>query len=454
MQRQSMSEKLLSQIWKGQQFRGEDLIASDGQRLRIVYPGRANNDSGPDFCGAVIATGKGELLKGDIELHVKASDWRGHGHHRDPRFNKVILHVVMRNDTNKPTDLQNGETRLILSLQDCLLESLERASPRAKRPTISPLVEPCNTTLKRRGILEIEKVLEEAGRQRFEIKAAHIEAALADPTPQQVLYEGIMEALGYNKNKEAFKELARRLPFEVIEEFVQSGPRQKQPLLAQSLLFGMAGLLPSQRPDRAVNADALKLVEEMEHTWCSFGPKACMREDEWRLFRVRPDNHPSRRLAGAGHLVTRFEGKGIVESLLETIIGAESVKSGERLEQSLVVIDSGYWARHADLVGEARAQSRSLIGRGRARDIVVNILLPFYFAWARVTSNTSLAKRAWEIYHHYPLLDDNDITKEMTNKLFEEHSSMPPRSAQGQQGLIHLFKTFCTERRCSECPLS
>ena len=454
MQRRSMSEKLLSQIWKGQQFRGEELIASDGQRLRIVYPGRANNDSGPDFCGAVIATGKGELLKGDVELHVKASDWRGHGHHRDPRFNKVILHVVMRNDTTKPTDLQNGETRLVLSLQNCLLESQEGSSKQAKRPTMPSLAEPCNTTLKRRGTLEIEKALEEAGGERFELKAAHIEAALADATPQQVLYEGIMEALGYNKNKEAFKELARRLPLEVIEEFVQGEPRQRQLLLAQSLLFGVAGLLPSQRPERAVNPDALQLVEEMEHTWCSFGSKECMREDEWRLFRVRPDNHPSRRLAGAGHLVTRFRGKGIVESLLETITGAESVRSSERLEQSLMVIDSGYWATHADLVGEARAQSRSLVGRGRARDIVVNILLPFAFAWARVTSNPSLAKRALEIYQHYPQLDDNDVTREMTNKLFSGQRSTPPRSAQGQQGLIHLFKTFCTERRCSECPFS
>jgi hypothetical protein len=451
MRQQHVSEKHLYHWWKGQQVRAERLVTNTGQRLQVVYPGRTNGDSGPDFRGAIIATETGELLKGDIELHVRSSDWQAHGHHRDPHFNGVILQVVMWDDTGKPTLLQNGKAAPILALQDYLEGPWEKLHQQCKLPIA--FLEPCHTALARRGAIEIREVLEYTGRERFKTKAALFETALAHKTPQQVLYEGIMEALGYSKNKEPFRELACRLPLPMIEEFIHGESQQRRLLVTQSLLLGMAGLLPSQRSGK-VNSEAVEFVEELEHIWRSCGLKECLKEDDWRFFRVRPDNLPSRRLAGAGHLIIRYRGKGLVEGLFETVTSEELALVIERLEQSLMVTDSGYWARHADLMGGARARSPSLIGRGRARDIIVNIVLPFSFACAQVTSNSTLANRALEIYQRYPQLDDNDVTREMTNKLFGGQGMRFPISAQRQQGLIYLFKAFCSERRCPECPLT
>ena len=73
---------------------GAKLTTKNGKPLKIIYPGRINDDRGADFRDAVIATGR-RLIKGDIEIHVKDSDWRAHRHHRNPIYNRVILHVVL-----------------------------------------------------------------------------------------------------------------------------------------------------------------------------------------------------------------------------------------------------------------------------------------------------------------------------------------------------------------------
>lgn len=452
MKREGVSEKLLSHIWKGQQFARDGLITGNGQRLQVVYPGRLNSDSGPDFCDAVIATEAGELAKGDIELHVRSSHWRAHGHHHDPRFNKVILQVVMWDDTSEPTQLQNGKTAPVLALQNYLQGLPADLCSGAKLPMRFP--EPCNTALERWDHVRVAEVLEDMGGERFEAKAALFEAELATEEPQQVLYEGIMVALGYSKNKRPFKELARRLPLHVMAGFVQGKPRQRQVLLAQALLFGMAGLLPSQRQREAVDQETSGITEEMEQIWRSFGVKDSLSESDWRFFRVRPDNLPSRRLAGAGHLAVRYIEKGLAGGLLHLVATGQPEKSDRELEWGLIVHASGYWANHADLVGSARAKSSTLVGRGRARDIVVNVVLPFSFAWGQTTSNPRLAKEALQIYRRYTKLDDNEVTREMSSKLFGRKSAPIITSAQRQQGLIHLYKTFCVERRCTECPLT
>lgn len=89
-----VTESLLVRVWHSQILRDKELITAGGESFRVIYPGRTNSESGPDFHHAIIATGEGEL-RGDVELHVRSSGWQAHGHHRDPRYNGLILHVVM-----------------------------------------------------------------------------------------------------------------------------------------------------------------------------------------------------------------------------------------------------------------------------------------------------------------------------------------------------------------------
>ena len=89
----SIKESQVVKVWQ-QLTNAKQLVAEGGEALTIIYPGRINDDRGADFRDAVITINK-EIVKGDIEVHVKSSDWRAHRHHCDPAYNRVILHVVM-----------------------------------------------------------------------------------------------------------------------------------------------------------------------------------------------------------------------------------------------------------------------------------------------------------------------------------------------------------------------
>ena len=110
----SLRESLVVKIWQYQLLDRTDLTTEEGEPIRIIYPGRINDGRGADLLDAVILTSQG-LIKGDVEVHVKSSDWRAHRHHQDPTYNRAILHVVMWRNTEVTTDLQNGEKISILA---------------------------------------------------------------------------------------------------------------------------------------------------------------------------------------------------------------------------------------------------------------------------------------------------------------------------------------------------
>jgi len=111
------SEKQAVLIW--QQAVGRELTSSEDEIFSVIYPGRTNGDNGPDFRDAVIAN-KFHLMKGDVEVHVKSSDWYSHKHHADAEYNNVILHVVTWHDCNSATLLQNGKPVPVLCLAKAL----------------------------------------------------------------------------------------------------------------------------------------------------------------------------------------------------------------------------------------------------------------------------------------------------------------------------------------------
>ena len=87
-------EREIIKLWQHLLLNRTELVTEEGERLKIIYPGRVNDDRGADFRDAVIATSQG-LIKGDIEVHVSSSAWQAHHHHQDPAYNRVVLHVVM-----------------------------------------------------------------------------------------------------------------------------------------------------------------------------------------------------------------------------------------------------------------------------------------------------------------------------------------------------------------------
>ncbi|MSQ40122.1 MAG: DUF2851 family protein [Dehalococcoidia bacterium] len=93
--RAAPKEAEVARLWNSQAVRSRSLRTTDGERLQVLYPGRPRSEAGPDFKDALVVTQRGGLLQGDVEAHVDQRGWRTHGHHRDPRYNGVILHVVL-----------------------------------------------------------------------------------------------------------------------------------------------------------------------------------------------------------------------------------------------------------------------------------------------------------------------------------------------------------------------
>jgi len=433
-------EDKVIKIWQHQLLDGVEMVTEGGKPIKIVYPGRINDGRGADFRDAVIATDRG-LMKGDIEVHVKSSGWRAHRHHQDPAYNRVILHVVMWNGTEVTTALQNGEKVPILALDRY-----------TNRPSGSSI--PCCKAVGGLASGVVTEFLDSAGEERFLAKANRFEVELAQTGASQSLYQGIMGALGYSKNKLPCLELARKLPLYVLESIARSSiPAEECLARQQALLLGTAGLLPSQRHyRRQQNGLGGEWVDRLERLWAGSSHPEVMPEDEWHLFKVRPNNSPVRRIVAMSYLTLRYRGKGIFEEGINMVRGAPTNGGHHKLEKGLLVTVDDYWADHFDFGLGGRLNNPTLLGSKRAADIVVNVLLPFTFAWAGLNSQPELKRKAVSLYRSYPKLAVNAVERHMKNQL--GLSSSLVSSARRQQGLIHIYKTLCTQGRCNCCRLS
>ena len=443
----NLTESQIVKIWQHQLLDRTELTAEGGEPIKIIYPGRVNDDRGADFRDAVIATSRG-LITGDIEVHVKSSDWRVHQHHRDPVYNRVILHVVMWHDTEAATNLHNGENVPIIALDKYI------KSPTSQWCNVvySPVIMPCLNTVNRLPPDITAQLLDSAGEERFLAKAARFQADLAQIEASQCLYQGIMGALGYSKNKLPFIELAGRLPLHLLQAMPQHKISDEECLAQQqALLLGTAGLLPSQRHNRHQENKHDKWIDKLEGLWASAPLTRAMSDNAWQLFKVRPNNFPTRRIAAMSYLILRYKEKGILEQVVNMIKETPVNKGHHRLENGLVVTTNGYWASHFDFGFSCRIKNPTLLGIRRAADIVVNVLLPFTFAWGKVNSQPELGKKAVDLYCRYPRLVVNTVERHMTNQLRLDTSLV--NSAQRQQGLIHIYNTLCTQGRCNCCPL-
>jgi len=447
----NLSERQVTKMWQMLLKDRNEITTEGGELVKVIYPGRANDDRGADFRDAVVATKQG-LMQGDIEIHVKSSNWRAHQHHKDPIYNRVILHVVMWHDDKLMCTLNNGGVIPIVTLGKYV-----RVPPDLWFDELHPPVNlnmSCARAAKCQDEDILAKFLDSAGEKRFFTKTAGFQTDLAQMEADQVLYRGIMGALGYSRNKIPFMELADRVPLRVLETIARDRVSDEDCLAyQQALLLGVAGLLPSQR-ENSYQGNSLhndSWMDKLERLWSLFTQAEVMSADVWHLFRVRPSNSPIRRIVAMSYIVLRYRKKGMFEEIINLIREAPESNGYNGLEEGLTVIAGRNWASRYDFGGGTGIDSLTLLGRRRAADIIVNILLPFAFAWGEVTSQKELMQKALDLYRSYPKLAENSIEKHMKNQLGLSNNLV--NSARRQQGLIHIYNTLCSQGKCNCCPL-
>ncbi len=449
-------EGFLYHLWLNRSFEKYDLSTINGHSVEIVEKGTRNYDAGPDFLDALIRL-DGELLRGDVEIHAIAGDWYAHGHHRDPRYNNVILHIVTMSCPNHfRTVCENGKAVPALNFDDYLektAEELELYSDLQEGPAH------VQCSLRDKDTSVIRAILEQAGKKRLMIKAARFAERRTSDSWDQLFYCWLCEALGYSKNQIPFRRLAITLPVDTLWQFIWNDPPHVARRKCEAFLFGGAGLLPEKWQNEK---DRNSYEQELLSYWhaCPLRAKIdILRPESWQFFRLRPQNFPTRRIAAAAEYVHRFMNKGFVESLTQALCtkAAKAHKVFSELEKLFIIETSSYWATHYSFT-EAMPENQStkksrLIGKERARDIVINVALPGLLAYAQEADDRHLKNKVMDIFERYPRLSDNEITRKMRKQLFgyaKGGSDCVKRACQ-QQGLVHLRKEVCIPEQCDQC---
>ncbi len=450
-----VDEDFVQKLWNMQRFFNANLMSIGSREIRVLKPGVWNREEGPDFMHAEIEI-DGKLHVGDIEIHVKSSEWYAHKHHLNSRYNRVVLHVVFFNDDfNLRTRLQNGKripTLELLKWIDAPIGDLFDETTQAEIDATNF----CRVTGNRLNIENLKSTFESLGTERFLEKADAVRLLRTRLNFEQILYEGIMEALGYSQNSKPLRELAQRVPFADLDH--------KSEHEIQAILFGVAGLLPSQSDKPLPNKETDEpLIVALETLWeVSEHAKRPdrMTASQWRFGKIRPFNYPTRRIAAMSQLIYHCKGS-LMMYFLPTCEKAATVNTPKLLRtirnellNFLMLEPIGYWETHSNF-GKGGTNKAKLIGESRALDIMVNKILPVAYIWAVESESRKLQDAILTLYNDYTKLQENSIIREVGKQVFTEAQPMRliKPTAKIQQGMMRLYKNYCADQLCDLCPI-
>ncbi len=463
--RSPIAEHLIARLWEQNYFSTIPLRDIHGQPVTIISTGIKNTDAGPDFKSISVKVGD-QIYQGDLEIHRAPEDWYQHSHHADPSYNQVIMHLVIG-----PPHFKEAAVRLdrhpvpIQVFVDLREHQFQQLAQRyhlyhfASAPLANCQLSAMSQELKL-------AVIDRFALHRLQDKANRFAEQRETNSWNQLLYLGLMEALGYSKNQIPFRRLAQLIPYEAIKRELDPSTPQHEPVRALGLLLGAAGLLPSQDKyfdwRKIKDRDAQAYVAQLEEVWAEYATRLGlqpMQQEEWQFFRLRPANFPTRRLAGAAFILQRLAKTGILETTLQVFRDGNNDHSHviKQLENLFICQAEGYWANHyrvvdpgLDLIEEKTA---TLIGPDRARDVVINVILPILIAYAAEIEAPALAESVLNLYQNYPRFAMNSIIRAMGQKLFPTTANLNHfiTTAARQQGLIHLHKLFCQRGECDRC---
>lgn len=422
-----VSEKDVSHIWLEGRF--SRLRDEEGNDIEVVFGGRQAAGKGCDFQDAVLKI-NGIKCCGDVEIHVSSDLWKKHGHDRDHKYNNVILHVALWEKGGLPALLYRGINipTVILGSAPAQFSLRRQGCPHAERLSCS----------------ELEDILRYCGLQRLSVKARGFMELISIQGPQQALYSDICRALGYSRNKVAMSRLAELMPFRMWQEMQGEGIGRKM-----AIAMGISGLLPSQANPRAI-VPSDSMAEKLEREW-EFHRHTGERIEryEWCFSGIRPANSPLRRVAALCCLMDGSADKWLQDErdLMENI---PDRRAAYAFEAKLMLSGPVYWSCHYDF-GRPLRRPQMLLGRGRTREITVNSILPFFLARAWFDGDEEMTRRVADFYCVYPPLPENEITRYMQNLLLP--GGWQHINGGMQQGLLHIFHSYCQTRDCSRCPV-
>ena len=420
-----MTELTMSRVWQDGRF-STTMRTTDGRRVSVVYRGVWTYSNGPDFRDAMIEI-DGRLRRGSVELHVRSSDWDAHGHTADIGYDDVILHVVLDDDRHGPVVTKAGADVPTVTLPLFLSEPFEQVEREVFASTLGDVGgRPCLPTVSVNHPEQVRSALRQQGWKRLVARQLRFQQELERMPPGEVLYRGVLDGLGLSSNRLGMAEVADQLPYALVEAHAEVRVH------ALALLFLAGGFLPLT-PAHASLADLSPAeIEQVERVADRLGQDIlCGRASvpHWNLNRVRPANHPIRRLASLADLLHRSRDGG----LLSTVLGV-------RLDRPTS------WREWLE-------STRPAIGQARADQIVTNVFAPFSAAYADATGNRALGEAVSALWEQLPGSADDSIARATLRQIVGD-TRFPIGLALENQGLHQIGRDGCGHLRCFECPIA
>ncbi|OHT47374.1 DUF2851 family protein [Flavobacterium tructae] len=414
-----MKEDFLHYLWRFKKFETLDLRTTQNEPLIIIKTGDYLELSGPDFFNAQIII-ENQKWAGNIEIHLKSSDWYVHGHEKDTAYDNVILHVVWEHDT-EIFGKNNIEIPVLV---------LKEYTSKEMITNYNALIAPKSWIFCEKSITEVDEFVfknwqERLFFERLERKAIFIYDLLEEYQQdwEEVLFSLFARNFGLNTNGNSFLQMAKSLPFSIVrkESFEVEN--------LEALFFGTIGLLDADKED--VYFTNLKI--RYYYLLNKYQLKK-RHIDPIQFYKHRPDNFPTIRLSQLANLYQK-------QNLFSKIIAAKSV---EEVRKLLIVSANPYWQNHYQFDRESSRKPKAL-SRAFIDLLIINTIIPLQFAYA-ATRDESIAEELISFMNQVAPESNAIISK---FELF----GVKAENAFETQALLELKKEYCNQKACLRCAL-
>lgn len=414
-----MTEEFLHYLWKFKLLKGE-FVLSSGEYVEIIHPGLHNSDAGPDFFNAKIKIGS-TLWAGNVEIHVKASDWLLHQHQNDSAYDSIVLHVVHQNDAT--IKRKNMEIIPCIEVSNAYDKELYH---RYQDFLSNKNWIPCERLFKNADHFITVSWLERLLIERIENKTQEIYAKLklSQNNWESCFYQLLAKNFGFKLNALPFELLANSLPIHILAKHKNSD------FQLAALLFGQAALLNDEYKDRYPQS----LLSEYQFLSKKYKLHP-ISGHLWKFLRLRPMNFPTIRISQFANLI--FQSKHLFSKIIEA-------KKIEAIYQLFQLSADTYFDNHYLFDEENAIKKPKHIGKNSIDLLIINTIVPMLFCYANEKDEKDYQERA---------LNFLEQIKPEYNSIIKKWISIGWKvdNAFQSQALLELKNKYCDQKKCLQC---
>lgn len=416
-----MKEDFLHYVWKHQLFSKTNLQSTEFNPIEIVFAGIYNTNSGPDFLNGKIKIDN-ILWAGNVEIHVKSSDWYLHQHENDANYDSVILHVVWEDDVEvfSKNNLPLPTINISKLVANDLLMNYKKLYSKEQRWI------PCENSINTVDSFVLDHWKERLFFERLEDKSVLISQLLNDSNNdyEAVIFKLLAKNFGLKTNAEAFLNFANSIDFSVVRKV------KNDAFKLQALFFGQAGFLENNSEEKYV----IDLKKEYDYLKHKFNLKP-IHNGQFQFFRMRPTNFPTIRIAQLASLYHKHH------NLFSKLMSTSNVKEIYLLFS--VDLDD-FWKTHYTFQ-KTSSKSIKKITKPFIDLLLINTIVPLKFKYLKSRGEVNETEFLALIQQLKP--EKNSIIDKF--KELEINS----KNAFETQALLQLKNKYCAKKRCLQCAI-